>query len=68
MGRGLTAEQVRDRLGKACEDAGSQAAWARAHGYSPQWVCDVLSGRREISEALANSIGLIRRIAYYPLR
>ena len=44
--------------------AGSQRAWAAANGFSAQFVCDVLNGRREISEAMANRMGMIRSLAY----
>lgn len=54
----MTDEEVRDRLVAACDDAGSQKAWAEAHGFSKQYVSDVIMGRRTISENLAAALGL----------
>lgn len=52
-------------LRSACA-AGGQQAWARAHGLSPQYVCDVLKGRRDVSERLANELGFLRRVVFEP--
>ena len=37
-----------------------QAGWAREHGVSPQFVNDVLSGRRAVTNAIANVFGFER--------
>lgn len=53
-------------LRSACAAAGGQQAWARAHGFSPQYVCDVLRGRRDVSEAMANALGFLREVRFVP--
>lgn len=68
MAEALSPADVTKMLAQACAQIGSQRAWADRHGFSPQYVCDVLSGRRDPSEAIANNLGLIRKIAYYPAR
>ncbi len=44
----------------ACERAGSQAAWAREVGLSPQYVTDVLVGRRRPTDHVLSLLGLRR--------
>jgi hypothetical protein len=53
-------------LRSECAAAGGQQAWARAHGFSPQYVCDVLKGRRDISEAMGNALGFMREVRFVP--
>jgi DNA-binding transcriptional regulator YdaS (Cro superfamily) len=53
-------------LRSACERAGGQRAWAEAHGLSPQYVCDVLKGRRDVSERMANELGFLREVRFVP--
>lgn len=53
-------------LRSACDRAGGQQAWATAHGFSPQYVCDVLKGRRDVSEAMANALGFLKEIRFVP--
>ena len=55
----LTADDVREMLRRECEKAGGQSAWAKSHGVSPQFVCDVLSGYRAPGEAIAKGLGLV---------
>lgn len=45
-------------LRAACAAAGSQAAWARSVGVSPQRVTDLLSGRRAFYPAILARLGL----------
>lgn len=44
----------------ACELAGSQAAWAREVGLSPQYVTDILAGRRRPTDHVLGLLGLRR--------
>lgn len=53
-------------LRSQCAAAGGQTAWAARHGFSPQYVCDVLAGRRDVSEAMANALGFLREIRFVP--
>jgi hypothetical protein len=53
-------------LRSECAAAGGQSAWAASKGFSPQYVCDVLKGRRDISEAMANALGFLREVRFVP--
>lgn len=55
----LSASDVRNRLRKACEQAGAQAQWAINHDVSPQFVNDVLNDRRAPGPAITRALGLI---------
>ncbi len=52
-----TADHIRALLRKAVETAGSQKLWAQLAGLSPQYVCDVLAGRREPGGSIAHKLG-----------
>lgn len=43
---------------------GNQAAWARSHGFSPQYLSDVLKGRREPGEAILKALKVERVTTY----
>ena len=60
----LTAEQVRARLVAAVDACGSQAAFAREHGISPAHVNDVLHGRRGMTAAFLDVVGVKLETAY----
>lgn len=47
-------------LRTACATAGSQAAWARSVGLSPQYVTDLLAGRRAFTDPVLARLGLRR--------
>ncbi len=57
----LSTEQVRDRLKDACDQAGSQAAWARRHGMSAAYLHDVINGRRGLGQRILDALGLERQ-------
>lgn len=46
------------------EKAGGIAAFARGAGIPPSVVSETLSGRRDISEAVANAAGLVRVVRF----
>jgi hypothetical protein len=50
-----------------CAKAGSQKAWAEAHGISPAYLSDVMTGRREPSDSILGPLGLKRVVSYEPL-
>lgn len=50
------AADVLQALRTACDAAGSQKAWALANGFHPSFVTDVLKGRRDVTERLANAL------------
>jgi hypothetical protein len=54
----MTADDVRRLLQRACDDAGSQRAWALRHGVSVVYVNDVLGGNREPGPAICKVLGL----------
>ncbi len=53
-------------LRSACAAAGGQGVWAAAHGFSPQYVSDVLHRRRDVSEAMGNALGFLREVRFVP--
>jgi len=58
----MTADDVRKLLRERAN--GNQAAWAREQGISAQYVCDVLTGRREPGEAILKALKVERRVTY----
>ena len=60
----MTTDEVRELLLSACEEAGTQQAWAKAHRISPQYVTDVLKERREPGGKMLAALGLRRVVAY----
>lgn len=65
---GLDVLDVAARLRRACEQAGSQQAWAAANGVSAAYVCDVLNARREPGEAILRGLGLRKVVRYVEVR
>ncbi|WP_024351049.1 hypothetical protein [Aurantimonas coralicida] len=63
----MTAAGVRNLLRQACADAGSQQSWAREHGVSPQYVGDVILGRRDPGDRILDGLGLRRVVTYRPI-
>jgi hypothetical protein len=62
-----TSAEVIAVLRSECARSGGQNVWARGHGFSPQYVCDVLRGRRDVSEAMANALGYFRQVRFLPI-
>lgn len=60
----LTESDLRERLRRACEAAGSQKVWAANNGVSPQYVTDALLGRRGIGDGIAHRLGYEKVIRY----
>jgi DNA-binding transcriptional regulator YdaS (Cro superfamily) len=54
----MTDAEVQGVLRRACNDAGSQRAWADLHNVSDQYVSDVLKGRRRPGPAILEALGL----------
>jgi hypothetical protein len=54
----MRVEDVRNLLERQCNIAGSQKNWARANSLSPQFICDVLKGRRDPSPRILDALGL----------
>lgn len=60
----LTSVDVLGVLRRECSDLGTQKAWAEKHGVSPAYVNDLLQGRREISDNVADMLGYERRVIF----
>ena len=56
----LTEAEVLRALSQECELAGGQANWAEIHGVSRTQLCEALSRKRQVTEALANAAGFVR--------
>ncbi|OYW59864.1 MAG: hypothetical protein B7Z40_20950 [Bosea sp. 12-68-7] len=58
--RQITCAEVQHRLKAAIRayGPGTQAAWAQAHGVSPQFVNNVIKGRRGPGPQLLAALGL----------
>jgi DNA-binding transcriptional regulator YdaS (Cro superfamily) len=54
----LSSEDVRKRLATACQTAGSESAWAKAHGLSQSYVNKVVNGRKPPSDTILKALGL----------
>ena len=60
----MTVEDVRRILSEACRKAGSQVAWAQAHGVSAPYVNDVLRGNREPGNKILDALELDKVVTY----
>jgi DNA-binding transcriptional regulator YdaS (Cro superfamily) len=60
----MLRDDVVAMLRRECRKAGSQAAWAQAHGLSAVYVSDVCSGRRAPAAAILTALGLERVVTY----
>ena len=62
----ITADDVRALLRKACENAGTQQAWADKHAFTSSFVSFVLLGRKKPSRKLCKILGIeVRRETTY---
>jgi DNA-binding transcriptional regulator YdaS (Cro superfamily) len=68
VARALRETDVVSRLRAACKEAGGQARWASAAGVTPQYVSDVLLGRRAPGDAVVRPLGLERDVRYVARR
>lgn len=60
------ADAILDELRKVVAANGSQKETARVFCISPQYLCDILHGRREISAEVAEILGFERVVTYRP--
>ena len=58
------AESIHHTVQALIRSAGSQKLAAQALDISPQYLCDILAGRRDISAELAGRLGYQRIVAY----
>jgi len=54
----MTEADVLRLLRKSCDDIGTVRAWALANDVSPQYVGDVLAGKRSIGPAILRALGI----------
>lgn len=62
--------ELRDVLQKLLDEtvrAGGQGTWAKQFGLSPQYVSDVLNGRRDPGAGILIALGLQKIVTYAPL-
>ena len=57
-------EELRKLLRQDVAKIGGQAAWARKHGVSEQYVSEILNRQRDISAMIAACLGYERRWMY----
>ena len=60
----MTETAALERFRQSVKKIGGQKAFATAHDMSAQYVCDVLHGRRGLSDTICKAIGLIRETVY----
>lgn len=60
----ITENEARKLLDQAVSEAGSQAAFADAHKIARSYVCDVVTGRRDMSGKILPALGLKKIIEF----
>ena len=60
----LTETDIRVRLEKRVFECGSQSAFAKSLGVTPQYVSDILAGKRAIPDKVLAAIGVERVVSY----
>ncbi len=60
MNKKVTDAEVVAILRTKVAEAGSLRAWCRANDFAASYVSDVFHGRRNPSERLARTVGLVR--------
>jgi hypothetical protein len=51
-------------LAQAVARAGTQKDYAKKHGFSPQYLHDVLNGRRQPGDKILDALGLYKDVRY----
>ncbi len=64
----LSESEMRDKLLEAVRAAGSQKAWAAAHGISLAYVNDCLKRGKPIGDAIAVALGYVSVTVYIPIK
>lgn len=60
----MTSKQMVARLRSFVDEAGSQKDAAQRLLISPQYLCDILGYRREVSSQVALLLGFDRKVVY----
>lgn len=66
MPKTLDIWELRSLLREACKSAGGQKTWAETNHVSPQYVSDVLKGRRDPGSSICEALGYRKRVEYVP--
>ena len=64
MKKRLSLQDVVAQLRKQANEAGSQKLLAEKMGVTPQYITDILKGRREPGEAVLKPLGLRKVVSY----
>lgn len=64
MKKQLTLDDVTALLKRRCQEAGSQRAFAIDNDISPQYITDVLRGKREPGKMVLDALGL-QKVVFY---
>jgi hypothetical protein len=62
----ITADDLRAILRERCNAAGGQKNWGAANDVSPQFVSDVLLGKRNVTTSIAALLGYDKKVTYAP--
>lgn len=60
----MSVDDVRALIKSSIKTAGTAAAWAKTINLSPQYVGDVLHGRRDPGDTILTALGLQRSVTY----
>ena len=63
----LTSQELIDEIRRRITETGQAKKLALELGFSPQYLSDVIQGRREIGEALAKKLGYQKRVLWEPI-
>jgi hypothetical protein len=63
-----TPNQAMESLKKLVSGCKTQKDAAHKLGITPQYLCDILYGRRDISESVATSLGFERKVIFKKAR
>lgn len=64
----MTREDIKRELSRQCEKWGEKSALARRAGIPASLISDVISGRREVNEAIANALGYMVPAFFVPAK
>lgn len=62
-----TEIEMRSILWAECHGKNTQVEFARAHGLSAQFVNDVVNGRRDVTQKVANALGYEKFVIFRPI-
>lgn len=60
----ITEEALRCLLREAAKQEGGLRAFAKRHGMTAPYLCNVIKGRRHVSDRAVRTLGLRREVIY----